>query len=593
MGINKDSVRRLTVIINLFIIIIFAFWIRLQFINILGGTGDYINWAKENYFGKITSIYYFLSDIILTDQKYNALNYPPGYPIFLTFLKLFNLDLQSIRIIQALLDSLSIFAIFILLRRAKISFFFSILTCYIYAIYPLWAGGCTFILAESLSHILFLWILVLLIYTSEKNSIFLSLLTGILLGFSSLCRPDLILLIIPAFFWILWQQKYKKRIISIIFLLTGFMVLIGFWGYHNKKNHGTWIFTSTTGGAALWSGLGEIKNNYGYVLNDLYVSEMLKEKGMRWLSIESDKYFKKEYLKAWKEHPQFVIKVIWERWKKIIFESERFSFIYSFRNLMDFMDKLGFCFLLISIWLNRKNPIILLITILPLFYALFSIGLTHYEPRYVRYVHFSYLFSIMNILDRIYIGLFSNIKLWNKYKKISLYTFSFIVILFFSYYNIIELSKLFYTSYGVREKASFPTKIKNGEIIKFIGINNIEWIPVFKNIDIKKDQKGNICVQTDNKKYDYQIISKISINRKTKIYIHFILKLIQGGIYLLIINDKGVCTDQKTYVKPGYYNDSLVSIKNNEKISIIIANCNPDKGQSKFCLYKMDIFEEK
>jgi len=36
---------------------------------------------------------------------------------------------------------------------------------------------------------------------------------------------------------------------------------------------------------------------------------------------------------------------------------------------------------------------------LPLVYALFSIGLTHYEGRYVRYVPLTYLFSFVILLQ--------------------------------------------------------------------------------------------------------------------------------------------------------------------------------------------------
>jgi len=58
----------------------------------------------------------------------------------------------------------------------------------------------------------------------------------------------------------------------------------------------------------------------------------------------------------------------------------------------------GLACLLPALVLMRRNPAAQMVLALPLVYALMSIGLVHYEPRYVRYTHLSFLFALLAML---------------------------------------------------------------------------------------------------------------------------------------------------------------------------------------------------
>jgi len=49
----------------------------------------------------------------------------------------------------------------------------------------------------------------------------------------------------------------------------------------------------------------------------------------------------------------------------------------------------------------RRSPVSVLLVGLPVTYALVSIGMTHWEARYGRYVHLSYLFALVLMVNHI------------------------------------------------------------------------------------------------------------------------------------------------------------------------------------------------
>ena len=122
--------------------------------------------------------------------------------------------------------------------------------------------------------------------------------------------------------WLLWRHASRQGLAAAAVLVAAFAVPISAWGLHNRVQHGHWIFSTTGGGNALWEGLGALPNDYGYVLDDQKAGESLRRKGMSWLSVEADRYFKSEYLRAWREHPEFVLRVIAWRWRHLLTDSE-------------------------------------------------------------------------------------------------------------------------------------------------------------------------------------------------------------------------------------------------------------------------------
>ncbi len=169
---------------------------------------------------------------------------------------------------------------------------------------------------------------------------------------------------------------------------------------HNRRLHGAWVFTSTGGGASLWEGLGEIENPYGYVLDDSAANHQLIPRGYGWASIDGSAFLTREYLKAWRDHPAFVLRVVASRMVRILTQSDRLQPLF-FGRVREWLDAFGLITLAAAVWLARRNRLaVLLLIVLPM-YALISIGLVHFEPRYVRYVEVAYVLGAAIVCSRL------------------------------------------------------------------------------------------------------------------------------------------------------------------------------------------------
>lgn len=379
-----------------------AMFVRLQAIAIQGGEFDYLEWAMKHYFGGITPIYLKLSSQILSLQ-YTSLAYPPGYPALLAAFQVAGIDgLQSMRVAQAAIDCAGVLLAYFLLRRAGIGTALALCGAAVYAMYPNWAFGSTFLLAEFISPVLMLAALALVVSCGERErpSPALTVLAGIALGLFAMIRPDFLLLPGLLALWLAWRHRNRRGLAAAAALIAGFAIPVSGWGLHNRVEHGHWVFSTTGGGNALWEGLGALPNDYGFVLDDKKAGEYLATKGLTWLSVEADRHFRSEYFRAVREHPEFVLKVIAYRWRHVASDSEGWlpeaGSTWGLKRLFDYG---GVVFVAIAALLHRRSPVRLLLILTPVLYALGSIGMTHWEPRYGRYVHLSYLFSLILIID--------------------------------------------------------------------------------------------------------------------------------------------------------------------------------------------------
>jgi len=410
---SEGQVRRqIGLVVALIAIGLLGFWTRLQFQAIAGGTEEYGTWASKHYLGGITSFYISHGEVLWGSERpwgersqeasYVDLAYPPGYSFFLGALRRIGIaDLQAQRTVQAFLDCFSVLAVYLLARWCAVPAWVGLVGVLGYALYPMWAVGSTFLLAECFTPAFVLWILVLLVWAVRWNQAPAWVPGGLVIGVASMFRPDLSLLICPACLWAAWQTSGWYRARALACLVLGFGLIIGPWAWHNHRSHGIWMFTTTGGSASVWEGLGEVPNDYGFILDDGKLAQMLREKGMFRFSPEADRYLKNEYFRAWAEHPGFVLKTIEERMNRILFEAKELwgpskLLLCHLQNYAGSWT--GMACLLLALVLMRRNPAALLVVALPLVYALMSIGLVHYEPRYVRYTHLSFLFALMTTL---------------------------------------------------------------------------------------------------------------------------------------------------------------------------------------------------
>ena len=380
-----------------------AIWIRLECITIYGGLEpSYIDWARLHYFGGITAYYLEGTLAIEALRAFPTLGFPPGYPaIMAAFRSIGFEDLQHFRGAQAALEAaVGVPAMYRVARITGASRPWAVVGGGGYAVYTPLAVGAGFVLAEALAPALMLCTLCATAWAARRPSLARLWALGVWLSVTSLIRPEFILLGGPLALWLFTAGRVPRQAVRAAVLAGGFVVMLLPWGIHNRVVHGAWVFTSTGGSAGLWEGLGAIKNPYGYVLSDAYTLNMLKERGFAWHSIEADRYLKADYYRAWREHPRFVMEVAAYRWRHILWTSERFR-TAAFLSLQQWFDRYGLLVCGVALLLGYRQPGMWLAVILPVTYALLSIGMVHYEPRYVRYVHVSYAIAALFALSRL------------------------------------------------------------------------------------------------------------------------------------------------------------------------------------------------
>lgn len=520
----NDKECNIVILIGLFIIFIIAIQVRYDYHLLLGGMGSYYDWANMYFFGGISPGYVQGSQRLLQGLVYNDLAYPPGYAIFLAFLQLIHIDnLQTMRIVQGLVDSSCIFALYTIFRWANANRFLSIFGALLYAVVPLYAQGSVIVLAEWISPSIVIWSLFAFTRLYSFNKIIVcisSIFLGLIIAIGAMFRPDLILLFIPFFcanYIVVRKMGVTSKYISIFIMLLAFSSIIGSWGLHNKSHFNHWIFTSTGGGNALWEGLGDITDNkYGYKSSDPYAISFLEKRGMKWHSVKANNYMFSLYLQAWKEHPGYVIKTILVRWKRII-NANAPSYFSSvdpptYRHIISFYQRYGIILLLLALLLFRKDKRVVFLLSLPLLYALFSVGLVHYEPRYTRYANLSYLFATIMILSKVNYWL-SKRKSYTKYHVPSVIYLAMILFVLSWPLKIhdITVAKL--------NEAKIVAQLKNINFIsvphQVITLNDIKWHQMSKNNDMQWE--NNSLIVTSNV-YSFIYYSKLSIKNTLGYY---------------------------------------------------------------------------
>lgn len=382
---------------GLVLVFLLAVFVRDQLWTARGGTEpSYLEWAQRNYFGGVSLWYFQAAEALARGAPYTTLAYPPGYPFFLSVLLRCGLTFEQIRVAQFVLDAAVVAIVAALLRSIGATRSWALAGAVTYAVHPLWATGSVYLLAEAFSPaimVTFLWSL----SWARRQSTTMAVVPGAIAGAGAMIRPDFLLLVLPGVAWFTLVDRRLDRLRAAALFAVVVALCVFLWGAHNRRVHGTWMFGTTASGAGLWEGLGELPNDYGYVLSDARALELAAAQGHAWASLGANAYFTRRYLKAVARHPGYVARVVLHRWDQIVFESERD--VYVFTRLRAVVDSIGVVWLVAAIVVFRRRPDIVFIAAVPLLFAMFSIGLVHYEPRYVRYAQLSYVVSGLALLE--------------------------------------------------------------------------------------------------------------------------------------------------------------------------------------------------
>ena len=359
--------------------------------------------ALQNHFGGITNHYLSMRDAILA-WKAEAKPWPylPGYPLFLAILHIIGIkDLSLVRFAQAIIDSLAILPLYFVLIRLAKSAYLAIFGCLIYAAAPWWSTGSTYLLSESLLPALVILLLAGMLFVRERADGYLNwFLLGLLAAILPFFRSEMILLCGPLVVWALLVAPKDKRISSAAWVMVGFAVPLLLWAGRNYYIHGRLMLTPPAKWYVAWAGLGQIANNYGYFVSDDRAAKLLASKGIQYHSLEAEKYWFKEYLGAWINHPGHVIRTIFFRLTKILGRVEHGGLSVS-GLVLKLYGAMAFITPVVLIWLLRKRRTAdAFFVAWPMAYALASLGVLYVESRYVRYAGLTYLLVLSIILGR-------------------------------------------------------------------------------------------------------------------------------------------------------------------------------------------------
>jgi len=166
---------------------------------------------------------------------------PPGYPVFLVPLVEFpptGFMLWRIRLVQALLDSISVILALFIFRRIMTEGW-ALGAAFLTAISPHLISSSTYMLTETLFTLLMmlsLW-LVVLMYQGKRRT--LAFAAGVAIAAASLTRPTLQFFIIPLTGMLLIGSNRGSRTGLVISLLAGFVLAFSPWILRNLDTIGS------------------------------------------------------------------------------------------------------------------------------------------------------------------------------------------------------------------------------------------------------------------------------------------------------------------------------------------------------------------
>jgi len=201
----------------------------------------------------------------------------PGYPFFLYFVyKFIGKSLLTVRIIQAIIGSLTTLIIF-LIAKEIFSIRIGIISGIIYALYPYFILQSSYILTECLFTFLYaLSVLFILKIIANKSNFRNLLCVGIFAALATLTRNILTVFLPFLAIW-LFVSFRKRRILllkfGIVFLI--FSSVIFPWIIYSYFKTGRLIPISTTGAVIFW--VGNSENGTAYIFNEKFDPEVRKQ----------------------------------------------------------------------------------------------------------------------------------------------------------------------------------------------------------------------------------------------------------------------------------------------------------------------------
>lgn len=213
-------------------IFILALIVRLAFILTLD---------QERFYLPDTSDYDKTAVSILQGNGFGSdYDRPPAYPVFLALLYIVvGRNFLALRIIQAIITSLTCIIVLLIGNRVFHSRSVSILAAMVCVLYPYFVFISGILYPEALVTFLISLMVLCLLKTIDSSSKAYPTLAGILLGLSALTKPILLAFLPCIGAWLFFSSDQKKMVF-VKFLLLSFMFLLTLtpWTVRNYRMYG-------------------------------------------------------------------------------------------------------------------------------------------------------------------------------------------------------------------------------------------------------------------------------------------------------------------------------------------------------------------
>lgn len=154
-------------------------------------------------------------------------------------------------------------------------------------------------------------------------------LCGFIIGMGSYLRPDYALL--PSFmFFGLWvyTRRFSRSVAGALIAQALVFATLFPWALRNYNYCERWVFSSTSVGATLITGLGEFKNSWGFGHTDDARRAQAAEQGLDspWLP-EADAYFRKLFIESVRADPFGYVKSVVRRVPLVVAPPYQWGFL--------------------------------------------------------------------------------------------------------------------------------------------------------------------------------------------------------------------------------------------------------------------------
>jgi hypothetical protein len=266
----------------------------------------------------------------------------PGYPIFLSFFVKIGATPVFLRYLNFIALAICLYIIRAILRRenAESGAALSSLLLVSYGVLFYTAGTLYPQTIFTLVLLLVFWLTI-----GQHFSYLRTLIFGLLSAFLIMLHPTAIFIPPLIILWMSYPDKWQvigKAALSALIVIACFSI----WTYRNYKAFDSFVPISTLGGNLLY--IGNNQNTDVIVWFDSLTEDVMR-KTNRMNEVERDRFYKKEAVRFWKEHPKRAIEL----------------YILKFLNHFNFQNRFY-----VDSEFNRLKSIIMFVTYYPLLICL-------------------------------------------------------------------------------------------------------------------------------------------------------------------------------------------------------------------------------